>query len=273
MPAQSIDLPGIGNARELGGYAAAGRHIKKGTLIRCASLNNATEEALARLSETYRVETVVDLRMSNEAQGQPDPAIEGAKGVLLPVVEIADFLSNGGVTGSDVALLENYQQNRMQIFELAYSLGMLSESLYTDFLLGDVGIKAYARFFEELLALDEGRAILWHCTDGKDRTGCAAMLVLFALGADRETVLADYLLTNTYNAAALEAVRQQTADLDMDDDKRAALLFMSGGVIKGYMDHAIDTLEERYGSVGGYLSAELSVGPAQIERLRDMFLV
>jgi protein tyrosine/serine phosphatase len=39
------------------------------------------------------------------------------------------------------------------------------------------------------------------------------------------------------------------------------------------MDDAIDTLEERYGSVGGYLSAELSVGPAQIERLRDMFLV
>ena len=270
MPAQSIDLPGIGNARELGGYPVAGRHIKKGTLIRCASLTNATDEALRRLSETYRVQTVVDLRMSHEALGQGDPEIEGATNVLMPVLEAKDFID---ADDSAADLFRNFGGNRMQIFELAYDKGMLSERLYTDFLLGERGIKAFTRLVEELWALDEGRAILWHCADGKDRTGCAAMLTLFALGADRQTVLSDYLLTNTYNAPILEAARQRFADVPMDDDRRAALLFMSGGVIGSYMEHAIDTLEERYGSVAGYLADELGVGKTQTQILRAKLLV
>ena len=35
--------------------------------------------------------------------------------------------------------------------------------------------------------------ILIHCASGKDRTGVACMLILLALGVDREIVLEDYL--------------------------------------------------------------------------------
>ena len=40
-----IVLPGVNNARELGGYKIGDKTIVKGKLIRTGSLNNATEEA------------------------------------------------------------------------------------------------------------------------------------------------------------------------------------------------------------------------------------
>ena len=42
-------------------------------------------------------------------------------------------------------------------------------------------------------------AILWHCTEGKDRCGLTSALVLEVLGVDRETILEDYLKTNLVN--------------------------------------------------------------------------
>jgi protein-tyrosine phosphatase len=53
----------------------------------------------------------------------------------------------------------------------------------------------YRRMFGELVA---GHAPLaFNCSAGKDRTGIGAALLLTALGVPRETVIEDYLLTNT----------------------------------------------------------------------------
>jgi len=35
-----------------------------------------------------------------------------------------------------------------------------------------------------------------HCSAGKDRSGIAVVLILEALGVDRETIMQEYLLTN-----------------------------------------------------------------------------
>ena len=42
-----------------------------------------------------------------------------------------------------------------------------------------------------------------HCAAGKDRTGLAISTLLLIAGADRDAVLADYLLSNT----AIESLR------------------------------------------------------------------
>lgn len=269
MLEKSISLQGVGNARQLGGYRIEDKRIRDGILIRTAALNQATPEALEALQNKYRVQTVIDLRMSQEQNHIPDPAIPGAMNIHLPVIEMEDML-----TDVDPKLIEQFsdpQMDRMVMFNMAYETGMLNEKLYTDFLLKDRGRVAYRGFFEALLDLQEGRAILWHCTDGKDRTGCAAMLVLFALGADRETVLHDYMLTNVYNAQLLEGIRQKVAPLGMPDEKLNALLFMSGGVVETYMDNAINALIREFGSVRGYLR-ELGVGEREISELRGRLL-
>jgi protein-tyrosine phosphatase len=118
---------------------------------------------------------------------------------------------------------------------------------------------------------DKG-AVLWHCTDGKDRTGCAAMLLLSALVASRETIMEDYLLTNEYNAAVWIAVRQKAEACHMPPVKRDAMLFMSGCVEESYMEYAIDLLEKRYGDVTGYLKDALGIGSGELHALREKYL-
>lgn len=45
----------------------------------------------------------------------------------------------------------------------------------------------------------------------------------------------------------------------MPPEKIEALQFASGGVFERYMTHAIDTLENKYGCVCGYLTDELGL--------------
>ena len=120
--------------------------------------------------------------------------------------------------------------------------------------------------------MEQGRAILWHCADGKDRTGCAAMLLLFALGASRETVMEDYLLTNVFNAQKLEVIRQRVAPLGSEPKKLETLLFLSGGVIEGYLTRAIEAMNREFGGVQGYLSEALGIGEIEISELRCRLL-
>ncbi len=276
MLRQAIDLPGVGNARELGGYAVGDKHVQRGILLRTASLNRATPEALARLHDEYHLQTIVDLRMSIEQERQPDPQIPGATHRGVQVIEMEDFPIPEGVDPSKLDLLNDPTANRMELFEIAYECGMVGPQMYVDFLLGERGKRGYAAFFRELLALEAGRAILWHCTDGKDRTGCAAMLVLCALGADRKTVLADYLLTNDFNAQLIDAALHHFATpqqlAEMPAQKLEVLRVMVGGVSEEYLANAMDVLEERYGSVGAYLRDELDVGEAELEQLRAILL-
>lgn len=268
MLKQAIDLAGISNARELGGYAVGDKNIKKGVLLRTGSLVGASQDVLKKLRDEYGVRAVADFRMSDERQNSPDPEIAGVKNIHLPVIEIEDY------PVPDPALFEEYMKlrgDRMKLFELSYESGMLGPDIYVNFLLGERGKKAYREFFRILLETDEG-AVLWHCTDGKDRTGCAAMLLLSALGADRETIMRDYLLTNEYNAAQIEAVRSKVSAYPMPPEKLEALLFMCGAVVESYMTNAIVTLNEKYGSAAGYLRDELNVDKAEIGELKAKYL-
>ncbi|MBR1796987.1 MAG: tyrosine-protein phosphatase [Clostridiales bacterium] len=269
MLKQAIDLPGIGNARELGGYTIGDKHIRPGLLLRTSALKNAAPVALDKLKNEFRLQTVIDLRMTGERDAAPSPVIPGVENIHLPVIEFEDYVP------PDPKMLEEYKKgvDRMRLFKLSYDAGMLGPSQYLGFLLGERGKRAYREFFRILQETDPNKgAILWHCTDGKDRTGCATMLLLTALGASRETIIADYMLTNDYNAAQIEAVRQKIASYQMPQKKLDALLFISGAVIERYMTEAIDTLNEKYGSVKEYMRVELDVDEEEIMQLCKKYL-
>ena len=270
MQQNTIYLPGISNARELGGYPAGDKYIKKGVLLRTGGLNGASPETLALLSDRFKVRTVIDFRMSSERTHIPDPEIYGADDLHLSVVEPEDYPEK------DPAIMEEFVKpnpDRMKLFELSYEAGAIGSDAYDIFLLGERGKAAYRTFFRILLDADpDSGAVLWHCTDGKDRTGCAAMLLLSALGASRETIMEDYLLTNANNSVILDAVRKKAEALQLPPKKRDALIFISGCVVESYMEHALDTLNKRYSSVTGYLHDELGVGDAEINVLKEKYL-
>ena len=270
MEERTLDFAGIGNARELGGCRIGEHSVKRGVLIRTASLGHATKEDLEKLQNTYRIRQYVDLRMDSELKGQPDPEITDAEYLHIPIFETADMLVE-----IDPELVARYAGNnldRMELFELSYEEGFLGTDLYVRFLLEERGRKGWKLFFEKLLATQEEGGFLWHCTDGKDRTGCGAMLILSALGADRETIMGDYLYTNIQNRERLDLVRRKIEPMKMPKEKLEAMIFFSGGVSESYLGTAIDALVQNYGSVTGYLST-IGVGQPELEELRRRYLV
>ena len=82
----------------------------------------------------------------------------------------------------------------------------------------------------------------------------------------------DYIMTNIFNGTRLAEARKEAEEFGFSADKTGVYLFMAGGVIREFMEHAIDTLEERYGSVLGYLSEELDVSEGDRLDLRECFL-
>ena len=265
----SIELTSVSNARELGGFLAHGRAIRPGRLLRTSFLSDASPSDLTRLETVYHVAAVVDFRMSVEQAQHPDPVIPGAENLSLPVIEPEDFPGAG--TANLGSLLDPHGDRLGALLKAAESR-MLNDQLYGGFLLRGRGKAAYGQFFQVLLNLPEDRAILWHCTDGKDRTGIASMLLLSALGASRETILEDYLLTNEYNKQKLDAVQAALDGKPLTPELRELALFGVGAVYERYLLNAIIALADAYGSVDGYLARELGIGKAERAILREKFL-
>ncbi len=133
-----------------------------------------------------------------------------------------------------------------QLVRLAEMTGMLDEKMYIGFLTSDMGQKAYSQFFRILLETSPDRAVLWHCTSGKDRTGLAAMLLLAALGVDEKVIMEDYLLTNEYNADKIESTKRFMLSNGLDDAyaEKAALVYDK--VDERFMQTALVYLKQKY---------------------------
>ena len=163
----------IRNMRDLGGLRTAdGRKIKPQMLIRSAHLAQAEEQDTENISE------VIDLRTPAERQESPDRTY-GCEYTPLPVFEEI----NAGISHEEKA-----RERAIPNMEILY--GMLIER-YPD---------AFRRILLRIMQHDYSKgAILWHCTEGKDRCGITTALVLEMLGVDRETIMEDYLKTNLVN--------------------------------------------------------------------------
>ena len=120
--------------------------------------------------------------------------------------------------------------------------------------------------------LDGRMPLLFHCSAGKDRTGVAAALILLALGASRETVMEDFLATNTCRPGAvqecLDVYRQM---LEQSPEVRPILELVSG-VRPESMQAVFDAIDRRYACMEDFFAAEYGMGPEQLQLLRDRCL-
>jgi len=118
----------------------------------------------------------------------------------------------------------------------------------------------FREFFGLLLESDV--PTVFHCTAGKDRTGFAAALVLHALGASRDDILDDYLLTNE------RLKRPPGAGMGLAPEVVAVMW----GVQVEFLQAAFEALEKDHGSLDGYLRDGLGLGNAELRHLRALYL-
>ncbi len=260
MERQTLGMETLGNARQLGGYVGAdGRTVREGVLLRTARLAGASESDLARLVDVYGLGYVIDLRSSSEIESAPDPAIEGVESVWCPILEeksekgsAASDATKKSDTAADAAAQEKTASEAASKKHAGHTMDL--EAMYLRIADSEYSQRNYRAFFDVLLGNEDGKAVLWHCVEGKDRTGFAAVLVLSALGVDRETVLDDFALTNDFLLASGKE------------------LVGSVGVYREHMECALSHIDEAYGSMHDYLVNQIGLSEDEIARLREMYL-
>ena len=114
--------------------------------------------------------------------------------------------------------------------------------------------------FEHLLERPD--PLLFHCTAGKDRTGLAAALVLFALGVSETDIWQDYLLTNQLYK------RNSTGAIALSPD----VLKIVWQVQESFLQASLEEIKSQYGDVQHYLSDQLGLTPAAKLRLQSLYL-
>ena len=254
-----ILFEGIANARDLGGIRAAdGRRIRRGMLLRTGNLSAATEADRKQLQEPWKLSLVVDLRTSNGRRRKPDAKIPGVMYRGVPVFEEEMLgISHGGMG-------ENFVFAGQPLPKM--------EKLYRNIVL-DPGCMAQLEKALYILMTHDFSAgsALWHCSEGKDRCGMVAAFLLTALGADPDTIMEDYLISNETGAPKAQGYY----DLFLAEGRgqEAAEAVRDAFLVKeSYLRAAFDAVSEKYGSVGAYLTEGLKVPETLIREFREKVL-
>ncbi len=266
------DIEGISNARQLGGYVnTEGRKIKQNVIIRTGAPGAGTENDLKLLSEKYHVSDMVDFRTEGEVAAVPEPTVEGAANHSLPLnisgnmreLATEEFIEayKKAIASGDAA------QNKLLIAQN----GMSPTPQMYSYFLGDEYAKYCKEFFDILLNKPEGSSVLFHCSQGKDRTGVSSALLLYAMDFDDDIIMADYMLTNEANAKIIsetaESVKKYTDDPELIEKVR-----LIDGVSPELLQSVIDKMNAQYGSPKGYLKTRLGLTDDDFAKLKEIYL-
>ena len=258
-----IEFEKLLNTRDLGGMdAAGGKKILPGKLIRSGHLIFASERDLEHLAELIGVS--VDFRSDRECEEHPEPRIPGVRYCHIPLLDTRVK----GVTRDE----DSYEEVRKNMESNAELSRKYMCRVYADFVTNDYCISRYADFVRLLLEEHE-RAVLWHCTAGKDRAGFAAVIVQELLGVSRADIRADYLMTNECLEpevrGLIEMIGKKNGNSSAEAEKALRYMFCAW---EEYLDAAYARIDEIYGSFDGYIEKGLRITPEERERLRSLYL-
>ena len=250
-PQRAGFLEGAPNFRDLGGYVAGNRQTVWRKLFRSQELSQLTDTDLAILRE-IGVKTIVDFRADNEVHTAESRLPEGVKIIRIPIA-----VDNVAANDTTPSIMERITTGDADILQAIDYMEQMNRILVNNFAL------QYGDFFKILLQAD-AYPIVFHCSAGKDRTGFAAALVLTSLGVDWDTVVEDYMLTNTYFKSS-------------SISSRVALQAMPAmqqllSVRESYIFAAHNEIMAQYGSMDNFLQYALDIGETEKNALKKYML-
>ncbi|NLL79849.1 MAG: tyrosine-protein phosphatase [Clostridiales bacterium] len=269
MAGERIQLDGLINTRDLGGYRTRdGRRLKKKRVLRSGALCIATEQDIQILTKQYELKKIIDFRTKTERVQKPDPEIMGVDYVVNEILQEAQLGITHEGEKRPTELLASMIAMCREVGERAEQyLAGLYPKLVTD----ENCIRGYRRFFEILLTQQEG-AVLYHCSEGKDRVGTATALFLSALGVEREVILSDYLLTNDYTEEKRRDIYEKMKEKTPEEPGLAERFLILNSVHRSYLESLFDTIDQRYGSMDCFLQDQMGLVEEKRDRLQQMYL-
>lgn len=253
----------VKNLRDLGGIPAAdGKTVRYGKLYRSGHLGKITPKTARCLRDEKGLRTVIDLRAPAELSHKRDVLPSGVDYLHIPPLTDEQNPAVTRHTGRSVL-------SRIMNFEGGAS-GYLAHT-YRTMISSEPSLEALRKFMRAVIEEEDG-AVLWHCTQGKDRTGVAAAALLLALGAGREEIMRDYMRTNRScrfkNFWIFIGVAIVT--LSVNAAKSLRLLLSAH---RDFMAAAFDEIDRVWGGTEGFLSNALLLSEDDIRELRENYLV
>ncbi len=246
---RAVVLQGASNFRDLGGYPTkSGKQMKWGKIYRSADISKLTDNDVKILSD-LNIKMVCDLRGEKEAELAPDRIPVGTDRILLSAGS-----ENIGAPGSFMKYMKTPERADSMI---------LSVYTRTDHL-----GKKYKPMFDQLLALESDKALLFHCTAGKDRTGVGAALILYSLGVDESVIFKDYELTNEYRKESNEQFVKMLKAQGLPEAAGRSMMAAK----PEYLKAAFDAIEKQYGSMDSFLDKEIGLTAEKRNVLNAKFL-
>lgn len=252
-----IELSGADNARDLGGMKTSdGAVIQNGYLIRSNRLSRITKRDIQILKDQYHLQKIIDLRTPMEAEQEEDKEIAGAVYLNIPFfVESMVGISHERGNRHKIGHIENIPK---------------MEDLYVMIVENPFCQKQMEKALRQIMETEDG-AVLWHCTEGKDRCGLLSAMTLFLLGVSEQDVMEDYLKTNTSAATRIDKMYQKWRKLGISKGRAEGMLglFMAK---EEYMQAALDFVKRKYGSVDLFLKDAMEISDDERESFREKVL-
>ena len=257
---QLIGISSAHNARQLGGYQIGKMKIKNDMLLRTASISALNETDSALLADKYRVQRIYDFRGREESVSSPDviPGNAGYLSLSLPFATSGSSSMHDQSQEETIRMLLTYADNPL--------VQDMCANMYDKIFFEESSQEVYRRFFADLVTLNpEDGAVLWHCTQGKDRAGSASAMLLAALGADRDLIMADFTLSKEYYDPIVSKI-----PVENEIQRNVINTLISANPV--IFEKTLDQVDDQYGSFRNYLVECIGVTPEMMEVLRERFL-
>jgi protein-tyrosine phosphatase len=236
-----LNLEGGCNFRDLGGYRTrGGRELKWGMVYRTGVLSYFTPSDEPYLSQ-LSVRAICDLRRLDEREREPTRWPDSRTQHL------------SWDDGSAPPAIRKFAPNHPNT-----AAGMHAVMLDLYRALPEWMAPRLRGMFERIAAGDV--PLLVHCAAGKDRTGIAIALLLAVLDVPHQTIVDDYLLTNTAGDLEQFILTRHEAQLGiaianhplltLPEDIRRVLF----AAHQDYLQAAFDQMELDHGGIDGFLT-------------------
>ena len=256
------------NARDLGGLTChEGRKVRSGLLLRTAHLHDATDEDISRLQNEFHLRRVFDFRSLSEAEFLPDREVPGATHHLLPTIDLsAERVTEQPIPQEAFLDLERHIVN----YSFYPEVQLMASDMYPSLIHSEYSQLQYAAFLRLIVETPEG-GVLWHCFQGKDRTGWGAAFILAALGVDRDTIIADFDRSNDAYRNQVERLNQDIVSRGGGEAERDVVQAFMGVSTKNFRN-TLDLIDREFGGMTSYLHNQLLLSKEDIHSLRKRYL-
>ncbi len=260
MHSRSLNLRGIHNFRDYGGYRIGQSRMRSSVLFRSGQHGGATDEDLVAV-ESLQIKKIIDLRSPGERRDFPCRRSAGFRGAVLHL--------------EDDALAPNAKPPHFATAAAVKSVADAHDLMragYAEMPFRPEQLIMFGRYLNCLSECDAPTLI--HCFAGKDRTGLAVALLHRLLGLHPDDIMADYMLTNVAGdperriAEGLAAI--QTA-LGGAIDEPAMRVLMS--VDPSYLAVAMRAIDAGSGGFDSYLRRDIGFTYAMRDAIAARLIV